>query len=218
MTRAFPTYAAATAAPAPTVPAPLPVPRPAGRPLTVAVLGDSLSTGFFAKRQSDGWSAITVAGLKAKQVPVSNSRKPGELTIVSQFFDHVPKADVVIVELGTNDYNSSKKPEFTANYETLLSEVRSVSPAAALVCLGPWQGAGRSNKFGTPATTYNRVVRDSCQAQRGRYVPLSPIFDVAQNRGPKGAPTYAGPNDGFHPNDAGHRAIADALLAALNSP
>jgi lysophospholipase L1-like esterase len=44
---------------------------------------------------------------------------------------------------------------------------------------------------------------------------ISPLYTQPGTRGPAGRPTFLGPGDDFHPNSAGHAAIAEAIDARL---
>ena len=75
----------------------------------------------------------------------------------------------------------------------------------ALVMLGGCAGLLReAPSIGDP--------EDIVQKKMG--APTS-IYGAGDTRGPAGEDTYLGEADDFHPNDAGHRAIADTLLAAV---
>ena len=80
------------------------------------------------------------------------------------------------------------------------------SPNAAVVCAGTWSAQG---------IAFDAIIQQDCAAIRGHYVPLSGLYGVAANRAPEGALTFYGTADGVAPNDAGHRAIANALLKAI---
>ncbi|HEX9412606.1 MAG TPA: SGNH/GDSL hydrolase family protein, partial [Ktedonobacterales bacterium] len=87
-------------------------------------------------------------------------------------------------------------------YTTLLRRVTSVSPF--VVCLGIWQPTNAPNGIGVLAEAYDQVIWNLCP----RYGDLQALFANSAYHGPVGLSTWMGPADYFHPNDAGHAAIA----------
>ena len=80
------------------------------------------------------------------------------------------------------------------------------SPHAALVCAGTWRGHGAA---------YDAVIQQVCSAVDGRFVSLRGLYAVGADRGPAGVSGFYGVSDDIAPNNAGHRAITRALLAAI---
>jgi lysophospholipase L1-like esterase len=83
------------------------------------------------------------------------------------------------------------------------------SPKVAIVCVSVWQSLGIN------AAGYDRLIREKCKAQGGQFVDVSALFIDPRSRGPVGVKTWAGVSDAFHPNDAGHKAIADLILKRI---
>jgi lysophospholipase L1-like esterase len=120
--------------------------------------------------------------------------------------------DAVIVELGTNDAGGNGRteiPKFTTDYESLITNIKTTSPSAALVCLGAWRPPGT-------AENYDSVIEATCNRHGGKYIDLTDIYGNQANRGPAGMPAESGGvSDNAHPNDTGYRAIRDVLLDRL---
>ncbi|MBB3083225.1 SGNH/GDSL hydrolase family protein [Geodermatophilus sabuli] len=203
----------ATATPAaPHRPTEVLVERPADRPLRVLFIGDSLMWGSFASDPSLTYRALVTAGLSTEgPVDAVLVGGPGEsaaeategLTEVTGPFD------LVFVEVGANDSVALTPARFSSDYAALLDGVRALAPDAALVCDGVWNGPDL-------ATPLDRELRPVCAARGGVVVPLSPLYVDETLRGPEGSPVPGGGvRDQFHPNDAGHAAIAEAMLAVL---
>ncbi|WP_307387579.1 SGNH/GDSL hydrolase family protein [Microbacterium testaceum] len=170
------------------------------------VTGDSLAAGFFASTEAQGFSSL-VTGALGRVTPTTVSRAHQTLSTVAGVTEVPPDLDLAVIELGTNDVGiPTPLADFEAQYGDLLGRIRTSSPDAALVCLGTWTHDGAA---------YDEVIARSCAANAGRYVSLAGLFAVAELHGPAGRDTFVGTGDEFHPNDAGHRAIADAVLAVL---
>ncbi|TFC59470.1 SGNH/GDSL hydrolase family protein [Cryobacterium sp. TMB3-1-2] len=198
----------ASAAPIPTqvaVPGPLAIVRD-GTPLRVLFAGDSLTGNYFASSAEAGFRSRVATALGPVELTTAELADQ-TLTTVSRIVEVPADLDLAVVELGTNDVGTQTPfDQFTSQYRDLLGKITTTSPGAALICAGTWQDAGEA---------YDAVIEAECLAAGGRYVPLVDIFEADGTRGPVGTATPFGESDTFHPNDSGHRQIADAILAAL---
>jgi acyl-CoA thioesterase I len=192
-------------------PAPKPASaRPAGGGAKLVVVGDSLAFGRFADAQADAFpqrvAADRHAGLQVLAAP--------GVTTAQLAAQAVPgDADTVVVEAGTNDFLfQTPRRRFAADYRALLAKVTDASPGAKLVCLTTWVPPG-SPRARIPASFYDATIRRECDG--GAVADLAPLAGQAGLRGPEGRPTYLGPGDAFHPNSAGHAAIAQAIESRL---
>lgn len=209
----------ATRTPTPTpAPTPTPTPTPTARPGTVLlerkgddsvrmlVAGDSLTAGFFATTKDQGFIRLAAADIGGVDI-TGAAQAQQTLSTVAAVTDVPADVGVAVVELGTNDVGvPTPLADFEQQYANLLDRIRSTSPRAGLVCLGTWTADGAA---------YDEAIARTCAARAGVYVSLAEKFANADFHGPAGRDTFAGAGDEFHPNDAGHRAIADAVLAAL---
>jgi acyl-CoA thioesterase I len=190
----------------------VPVERPADRPLRVLFIGDSLMWGSFASDESLTYRALIAAALR-EDGPVEPVVVGGPGESAAEATEHLGEVtgpiDLVFVEIGANDSVALTPEEFAADYEALLDRVRSLAPEAGLVCDGVWNGREL-------ASDLDRELRPVCAAHGGLVVPLSGLYVDETLRGPEGsAVPGGGVRDQFHPNDAGHAAIAEAMLAVL---
>lgn len=183
---------------------------PASGDVEMTFLGGSLTNGSGATSEADTFVQRIVDGLGVPSVVNRGDTSGSSLSDVLETV-HVPLgASLVVVELGSTDFYVEKtSPErFAEEYAQLLAAVRQRTPDAAVVCLGIW--AATAN-----ATDYDRAISDACSQEHGHFVPLADLYDDAPLRGPEGRPTIVGPGDTFHPNDAGHAAIASRVLDSL---
>lgn len=186
-----------------------PVPRSLGvsDPVELMVAGDSLSGGYYASDREHGFVAAVTRTLGSAKVYVAE-RAHQTLSRVSDIAEVPAGVDIAIIELGTNDVGiPTPDAEFAASYEALVKRVIAASPDVKLVCLGTWTGWG---------WTQDQTIRSACEAVGGTYVHLRDLFDIETLRGPAGRDTFLGDSDDFHPNDAGHAAIASRITAALD--
>lgn len=179
--------------------------------LRITYVGDSLAAGLFATTEEESYRSLTTTAL-AGDGPVTEAGRAlvgGTVEQTLEGNEQLPQdQDLYIVELGTNDLNDVNFRTFTKQYETLLERIERASPESALVCLGTWR---------PPSTgaNYDLVIRQRCEAHGGIYRRLSDLEGEPAYKGPAGEDTFSGPSDTFHPNDAGHAAISDRILNAV---
>lgn len=181
---------------------------PDGQILHVAVVGDTLADGYYATTEGLGYRALVL-----DELPVAVEEAP-----VLDIGDRVPAdtpvglipstTDLVVLEVGTHDAFVTPVEEFGSHYEDLVAVITEESPNAEIVCLGVWGNADA-------ARTMDPLIGAACREAGGAFVPLFDLFDDPELRGPAGTATFLGDSDDFHPNDAGHRAIADRVLDRL---
>ncbi|MDF6099785.1 SGNH/GDSL hydrolase family protein [Gordonia hongkongensis] len=177
-------------------------------------VGDSITRGSGASTYADSFRELTTATLR-ESVAVDEqmvAKGGARLSEVARMAVPVPPADVVLVQLGTNDVLSPVTPvaDFAEQYRALIGAVRAVNPQAAVVCLGVWRPAASAGPF-------DSVIHDECASDRARFLPMSDLFEGVGLRGPAGRAALGrdGLGDDFHPNDFGHRAIAHRVVGIV---
>lgn len=176
---------------------PVRVKWPAGRPLRVLFVGDSITQGRLATSTSRDYVSLVSAALE-RHGPIDvtddwHSGAPVEYWMGADF----PDVDLTIVELGAN-LHAQKVAAFRTDYGRLMADIVAAAPHTQMACFSLWRPNIRPDEF----TGYDDAIRNQC---RGAYVDVRAIMSSARNIGA----------DGFHPNDAGHAAIARAILTML---
>lgn len=199
--------ASATPTPTPTKAEPLAVQR-AGEPLDVLFAGDSITVGRDASTKETSFRSLVTDALEAEGTRIGNSSRT--TAEVAPDVAAAPAAqDVVVVELGTNDVYKSTPAQFAADYPALLDSIRTGSPGAALLCAGVWQSNPTQRLM-------DDTIQTECEKRGGRFASLAAIYADKANQSTPGQPHWdGGLTDGNHPNDAGHKKIADALLSLV---
>lgn len=179
-------------------------------PLRLLVAGDSLAEGYYATTVDQGFASLLAEDLDADPtvVGVAGARAFRIAAAVEDVTAGEEPYDVVVLEAGANDVGVSSQADWRAGYERLLAAVTATSPNATVVCLGPWESPRRTRAFDT-------VVRRLCRDHV--YLPLSDLYAEPGSRGPAGTSTELGTSDDFHPNGAGHAAIADRILEDIHA-
>ena len=178
----------------------------------IGFVGDSLTYGLYATSQADSYTQLVATALQARAV-VQGISGVAAASLDSE--TPLPQGvGTVVVELGTNDFDQPIGA-FARGYGALIDRMQAAAPGATFICLGIWRGStDRSARTGLPPAVFDQAIQHACP---GRFVSLTPIYMDATVHGPAGRPTWRGVADRFHPNDEGHRQVADSILRALQT-
>lgn len=192
-----------------------------GEKLIYSPMGDSLAKGAFATTEDKRYVAVLAKEIEQKlgyDVVVKKGVtydgtgvKDGGLTHVSQLVSESP--DLVTIEYGVNDANKNQKKayttpeEFKKNLSTLVDDILSKSTKKPIIILTTTWNNGENSKLYDPIIA--KVAED-------KNIPLANIIPVWQYRndtfGPEGRKTVYGTSDAWHPNDKGHKEIAESIF------
>lgn len=210
----------------------------------ILFLGDSITEGAGSsaaeKRFSDLVAADTgavcincgICGTRiARQTkPSENPRRDQDF--ISRVESMDKDADIVVVFGGTNDwghgdaqlgeFESRDAYTFYGALHVLYTSLIEKFPAATIVILTPLHRIGENDRMINPERPNNvRLLKEYVEAIRevAEYYSL-PVLDLYKVSGLQPAipiikETYM--PDGLHPNDAGHRILADKIIAFLKS-
>ncbi len=181
-----------------------------GEPLRVSFIGDSMDYGLFSTEQRLGFHQLVVSewrtsGPVTDQDPKAIGGTAGDVLTTSEFPQN---QQLYVVTLGTEDAARVDRRLFRTQYERVLDRLRSASPDAALLCIGVWRPKEVADIFDT-------IIKDLCEVRGGVFRSISDLSMNEQLKGPAGVFTFAGLSDNLHPNDLGHRQIADRVLDAV---
>jgi acyl-CoA thioesterase I len=182
------------------------------------VVGDSLSAGYFASSMDRSFPRLLARDLEAIGMKVAPTvvAHAGATARDAGYWKVAIPSDIVVVELGTNDWGTAMPLEqFRTEYRDLLRLVESASPRATLICTGAWADKTEINPLGLTVLPYDSVVQQQCAERHGQYVDLVATYSDPANHGPGGRRTFLGLSDWFHPNDLGHHALADAVMTTV---
>jgi lysophospholipase L1-like esterase len=189
-----------------------------GRPV-VSVIGDSFTAGTQqGGRGVQGWPALVWARLSEQGLSSTRTvdatggsgyLEPGPFGVT--FMDAVQRAvapddDLVVVFGGTNDVDLPVDELGSAARDTMAA-IRRRAPSAALIVVGPvWPGASPSQAM----VDVRDVLRAVAQTQGATFVdPIQEAWFADQ-------PQLIG-LDHVHPNDDGHRYLADHLFPVIDA-
>lgn len=184
----------------------------APKPVYLAV-GDSLTRGLYAS-EGHGWAymvADALPGYTLEVVPAPGIDNAIDF-LPAELADHAPQ--LVTIEVGINNinYTDGGMPvaTFLARYVAMLSILKDANTPRVVACTVPWTAEVPGSIQYERALQFNAVINFA--------VPMFG-YEVADCWGATVERwDYLSPIDKFHPNDAGHRAIADAALRAILPP
>ena len=175
----------------------------------VAFLGDSYSKGIGASTNGKRWTTLLSAAMGWSELNLAEGGSGYTTTYLGQKTDYSIKLDVitaaqpdiVVVSGGRNYYEAGTASITGAVALSLFAAIKAAANQTKLIVTSPiWDATEPPTEF---ATLIDGVKAATASAG-GRYLDI-------------GEPLAAQPDmiapDGLHPNDAGHRAIATAVLA-----
>jgi lysophospholipase L1-like esterase len=169
----------------------------------IAFFGDSVSVGAGASDRRHGYVARVSRWLHThgKRV-VETVHAKGGVPVAYWVWAPMPtQLDAAVVELGTNDVRlGTPSARFAQEYRTLTGRIVAANPKAQLLCLSVWSRRGGASL----ENVINAQIRAACP---GTYVDLTGL----RHR------PFIRSGDGFHPNNAGYRLIARAVLSQLKT-
>ena len=173
---------------------------------TYVALGDSISAGRFATTADQVFPALVARqlGMNLNLMAKSGARAAWALPLLASIDQAHPA--LVTIELGTNDVGfNTPAADFAAQYDAIVNAVS--LPGTRVLCIGSW----------LPSTVVDSVIEETCERHGGTYISLAGFYGDNSLHAQDGAPVYLGRADWFHPGNAGHAAIAQAVLAGLGS-
>lgn len=180
-------------------------------PKTILFFGDSLTAGYgLDDATTEAFPGLIQKKITDARLPyrVINSGLSGETTAGGlRRIDWVLRmpVDVFVLELGGNDGLRGLDPAIAAkNLQGIIDKVRAKNPSAQLVIAGMQMptsmGASYANRFAA-------IFADLAKVNDATLIPF--LLD-----GVGGMPELNLP-DGFHPNPAGHKIVADVVWKSL---
>lgn len=179
--------------------------KPSDRPLSVGVIGDSISFGSYTTVQSNRWETLVAKHLDP-DAKLDVEATSGQTTqdAIKRPIPH--DVDLLMVQLGSNDIARGKLSTLNRDYAALLAKAREQNPSASIICLSPWAINGTDGEALDD-------IRAGCKAVRGVTVPIEGLYRDDSIHAHIGDKYFAGKaSDAFHPNDRGHALIAGLVL------
>ena len=177
------------------------------------LLGDSLTDGYYATTADHSYAAILQGWLSLYGYDAASQGWPGGYLVdVDASLDAIRASapDLAVIEFGTNDAGAHvSTADFEHAYRELLETIRQTRPGSTVIMLGVWK------QYPAVRAVYDLIISRLALEYGAQYVSLEDLGDDPTMSGPSGVSVYRGTSDGFHPNDAGHAALAAAVEDAV---
>ena len=177
------------------------------------LLGDSLTDGYYATTADHSYAAILQGWLSLYGYDAASQGWPGGYLVdVDASLDAIRASapNLAVIEFGTNDAGAHvSTADFEHAYRELLETIRQTRPRSTVIMLGVWK------QYPAVRAVYDRIISRLALEYGAQYVSLEDLGDDPTMSGPSGVSVYRGTSDGFHPNDAGHAALAAAVEDAI---
>jgi len=195
--------------------------------ITIVALGDSITKGARSGvKQEETFAALVEAGLKQRRVKaeVVNMGVGGERT--DQALERLEKdvlsrkPRLVTIMYGTNDSfvdKGRKEPrltvdEFRMNMKSLVAKLRAVGVQPVLMTEPRWGPEGRNGLDENPNGLLEKYVQACRSVAKEEKVPLVDHFAIWTKAEAEGTKIAEWTTDQCHPNPAGHKQLAEAIL------
>ena len=195
-----------------------------GQPLTIAVLGDSISEGYdssgfrgvaphqppYATLVADGVQQQTGAPVTLRNFAAAGSTAEDGRWVAADAAAQVP--DLVVVAFGMNDACYADADEFAASLLAIIERVGDTAAEAEFLLVTPMLPA--------PATTWVEharfpAYREAMQALVRPGIALADVMTMWEAVLTRKDPQDLSGNGSNHPNDFGHRLYAQVILERL---
>lgn len=172
--------------------------------------GDSISNGFLCPGCTVAQRLFAkAAGLRV--LPSSRGLNGRTFAQFSRETNVIPRASVIVVELGTNDFQQGLRlPVVQSSAAELLGRIRAVNPDSALFCLGVSSLLHQTNDLGLRLADYDGVIERECARRSGVFIGIAQALEKAPG---------AFHEDEVHITQVGHEVLSGLMLrafAALN--
>lgn len=209
---------------------------------TVAFLGDSITEGVGVSAKQNRFTDVfsRISGSKQLNYGVSGTRIARQIEpssppewdydFLSRADIMTPRADVVVVFGGTNDFGHGDAPigEFSDTSEytffgalhSLYKKLIKKYPLAEIVVLTPLHRTGereRINEFGRPREPLKKYVEAIRETAEYYSLPVLDLYKISGFQPETDIIREKYMPDGLHPSDAGAAKIAERLKNFLSS-
>lgn len=194
------------------------------QPVSIVLLGDSISTGCNASGWADGapfqpaYQDLLLQHLQATSsdkvqltnLAVGGMATPWGITRIDDVMQHQP--DLVIIAFGMNDAGSLTAEQYQANTQAMIDAARQHAPHTEFILIATMLG----NRDWT-ALQHDRFAqyRDALESLAGPGVAVADLTSIWQEMLERKQDADLTGNGVNHPNDFGHRVYAQVLARLL---
>jgi lysophospholipase L1-like esterase len=198
-------------------------------PLSITFFGDSITAGanatsIYTAPNQPGYAGLVMAYLNNKYPTMFESRNNAvggwsSINAVSavEYRVNDKKSDLVVLAFGMNDGGVFKPDEYKKNMQTVITAIRAKQPSVPILLVSPLRAnpatftQKRSN-----ITGYSPVLKELARDNSSvALADMTSAWDMMMSKKNYLDVTGNGLN---HPNDFGHRVLAEVVLSAILGP
>jgi acyl-CoA thioesterase-1 len=179
-------------------------------PQQVLFIGDSITAGYGIDKELAYPQLIEEAFRKEGYIirvingGLSGDTTAGGLRRVRWLLKNTTPS-LIVVALGANDMlRGLPVQEMTNNLRTILALLSELAPQASLVLIGMKAAPNMGREY---SAAYNKSFKEVADSIKVTYIDF--LLEGVAGRSDRNLP------DGIHPNELGHRTIAERLIASL---
>ncbi|AZD06251.1 Malonyl CoA-acyl carrier protein transacylase [Pseudomonas chlororaphis] len=195
-------------------------------PLSITFFGDSITVGanatsIYTAPNQPGYTGLVMAYLNNKYPAMFESRNNAvggwsSINAVSavEYRVNDKKSDLVVLAFGMNDGGVFKPDEYKKNMQTVISAIRTKQPRVPILLVAPTRAnplaitQKRANITGY-SPVFRELARDNASVA---VADMTAAWDMMMSNKNYLDVTGNGLN---HPNDFGHRILAEVVLSAI---
>lgn len=199
----------------------------ARHPLSIVLLGDSISTGCNASGWAGSapwqpaWQDLMLLHLQAQSSPqvtltnlaVGGTSTPWGITKVPEVL--AAKPDLVLLAFGMNDSSGRPAAEFRTNIARMIADIRKVAPETEFILVASMLG---NADWVTLKQDLFPAYRDALKELTAPGIALADLTGIWTEMLKRKQDADLTGNGVNHPNDFGHRVYAQTLTALLLPP
>lgn len=191
-----------------------------GVPLTYIPMGDSISAGFASTKPELKFTSVLSKKIEETlgydvelitDYAISGSGlKDNGLLNVEEVVKQKP--DFVTVAFGTNDLNEkmgnafAEPDEFKESLLNVITELQEGTPNTKILLVTTWS-------FGDLSYQYDSIISEIGEMRKVQVANIQAAWvNRSDTAGPKGSKVGTIESDGWHPNDQGHKEIANLVF------
>ncbi|MEQ9407078.1 MAG: SGNH/GDSL hydrolase family protein [Fuerstiella sp.] len=197
------------------------------QPVSIVLLGDSISTGCNASGWGEGapyqppWQDLLLMHLqhccegdvRLTNLAVGGTSTPWGLTMIDQVVAQKP--DLVLLAFGMNDSAGRSAAEYGQNTAAMIAKIREGRPEAEFILIASMLG---NRDWTTLKHDVFPDYRNELAKLAGRGIALADMTSVWTEFLKRKKDRDLTGNGVNHPNDFGHRVYAQVLAALLTDP
>jgi lysophospholipase L1-like esterase len=198
-------------------------------PLSITFFGDSITAGanatsIYSPPNQPGYGGLVMAYLNNRYPLMFESRNnavggwnSNNAVSAVEYRVNDKKSDLIVLAFGMNDDGILKPNKYKTNMQTVISAIRAKQPGVPILLVSPLRAnpstliQNRSNITGY-APALRELARDNASVA---VADMTSAWDMMMSRKNYLDVTGNGLN---HPNDFGHRVLAEVVLTAILGP